>query len=384
MKNKKFNLCKITAIFVFTYVLIGIILNLLGYTYLWSIRNTFVILFSISIVFCIIQKIIENRKKTSKCLFLILLLVLMCIGLFLFNGIYFMFVSNTDYIDEYYGVKMIKEIKHSFKSPEIKYYDYINPFIRKMNVRIKECYDDTFSIDEYCGTYFYDEDGNEVDTFNGRKYYDFSKIEEKYNKEFINIEEVKKLLKEVKDEYIKDVIDVQYFSNYEKEYINISFVNDEFEFAIESNTAIDYKNQINRFMNDSLYKSDYMYELEIRSESIWIQLIEKDKLLDTKITKDMACDLAEKEAQDLKYQYQEWKSDFKAREYGNIYAANIIDKLSDIDRLYYWEEEWKTDKYKNQKMWQVRLIDRNDPLTNLYIYIDCETGDILGAGKSSD
>ena len=52
--------------------------------------------------------------------------------------------------------------------------------------------------------------------------------------------------------------------------------------------------------------------------------------------------------------------------------------------MHYWEEEWKTDKNKNQKMWQVRLIDRNDPLTNLYIYIDCETGDILGAGKSSD
>ena len=384
MKNIKFNISKITAILFFIYVLIGIILNLLGYTYLWSIRNTFVILFSVSIVFGIIQKIIENRKKTLKCLFLILSLVFMCIGLFLFNGIYFLFICNTDYIDEYYGVKMIKEVKHSFKSPEIKYYDYINPFIRKMNVRIKESYDDTFSIDEYCGTEFFDEEGNEVDIFNGRKYYDFSKIEEKYNKEFINIEEVKKLLKEVKDEYIEDVIDIQYFSNYEKEYINISFINDEFEFEIDSYTVTDCKNQINRFINDSLHKSDYMYKLEIRSESIWIQLIEKDKLLDTKITKDMACDLAEKEAQDLKYQYQEWKSDFKAREYGNIYAANIIDKLSDIDRLYYWEEEWKTDKYKNQKMWQVRLIDRNDPLTNLYIYIDCETGDILGAGKSSD
>lgn len=384
MKNIKFNISKITAILFFIYVLIGIILNLLGYTYLWSIRNTFVILFSVSIVFGIIQKIIENRKKTLKCLFLILSLVFMCIGLFLFNGIYFLFICNTDYIDEYYGVKMIKEVKHSFKSPEIKYYDYINPFIRKMNVRIKESYDDTFSIDEYCGTEFFDEEGNEVDIFNGRKYYDFSKIEEKYNKEILNIEEVKELLKKVKDEYIEDVIDIQYFSNYEKEYINISFINDEFEFEIDSYTVTDCKNQINRFINDSLHKSDYMYKLEIRSESIWIQLIEKDKLLDTKITKDMACDLAEKEAQDLKYQYQEWKSDFKAREYGNIYAANIIDKLSDIDRLYYWEEEWKTDKYKNQKMWQVRLIDRNDPLTNLYIYIDCETGDILGAGKSSD
>ena len=173
MKNIKFNISKITAILFFIYVLIGIILNLLGYTYLWSIRNTFVILFSVSIVFGIIQKIIENRKKTLKCLFLILSLVFMCIGLFLFNGIYFLFICNTDYIDEYYGVKMIKEVKHSFKSPEIKYYDYINPFIRKMNVRIKESYDDTFSIDEYCGTEFFDEEGNEVDIFNGRKYYDF-------------------------------------------------------------------------------------------------------------------------------------------------------------------------------------------------------------------
>jgi len=35
-------------------------------------------------------------------------------------------------------------------------------------------------------------------------------------------------------------------------------------------------------------------------------------------------------------------------------------------------------------MWKIRLFDKNDPLTSLYIYIDAISGKVIGAGQSSD
>ena len=33
---------------------------------------------------------------------------------------------------------------------------------------------------------------------------------------------------------------------------------------------------------------------------------------------------------------------------------------------------------------EIRLFDKNDPLTSLYIYVDAINGEIIGAGASSD
>lgn len=35
-------------------------------------------------------------------------------------------------------------------------------------------------------------------------------------------------------------------------------------------------------------------------------------------------------------------------------------------------------------MWKIRLFDKNDPLTSLYVYINAVNGSIIGAGDSSD
>ena len=35
-------------------------------------------------------------------------------------------------------------------------------------------------------------------------------------------------------------------------------------------------------------------------------------------------------------------------------------------------------------MWCVRLGDKEDPLTNLYIYVDATNENVVGAGKASD
>ena len=114
-----------------------------------------------------------------------------------------------------------------------------------------------------------------------------------------------------------------------------------------------------------------------------------------KITKEEAADIAEKEAKKSKYQYQGWVSDFSATEVfsdgnGNYeISAELLYSLDDIHRLYYWEDDWAKDSninnlFKGQPVWCIRLGDKNDPLTNLYIYVDATNGDILGVGKASD
>lgn len=118
-----------------------------------------------------------------------------------------------------------------------------------------------------------------------------------------------------------------------------------------------------------------------------------DKTL--KITKEESATIAEEEAKKEKYQYQPWKSDFSATEVwvdenGNYeISAELIYSLDDIHRLYYWEDEWTKDTninnlFKGQPVWCIRLGDKNDPLTNLYIYVDATNGNVIGAGKASD
>ena len=114
-----------------------------------------------------------------------------------------------------------------------------------------------------------------------------------------------------------------------------------------------------------------------------------------RVTKEEAATIAEEEAKNKKYQYQGWVSDFSATEVwvdenGNYeISAELIYSLDDIHRLYYWEEDWAKDSninnlFKGQPVWCIRLGDKNDPLTNLYIYVDANNGKVVGAGKASD
>ena len=40
--------------------------------------------------------------------------------------------------------------------------------------------------------------------------------------------------------------------------------------------------------------------------------------------------------------------------------------------------------YEGKLIWVVRLFDKNDPLTNLFVYVDAIDGNIIGAGAASD
>ena len=101
---------------------------------------------------------------------------------------------------------------------------------------------------------------------------------------------------------------------------------------------------------------------------------------------EKACDIADKEAQNEKYQYQPWKSDFytRGKNKTDYISAELISDLSSISRYSHWKEEWKKSDYSGKLMWKIRLFDENDPLTSLYIYIDAINGNVIGAGASSD
>lgn len=138
--------------------------------------------------------------------------------------------------------------------------------------------------------------------------------------------------------------------------------------------ATNETNSINDIENEKYFVRDGKYYAVINGKETNI------------ISEEEACDIADEESKKEKYQYQGWHSEFYSRgkNKNDEPAADLLFELDDINRIYYWEEQWKTDKYKGQVMWQIRLFDENDALTSLYIYVDAINGDILGAGKSSD
>lgn len=103
------------------------------------------------------------------------------------------------------------------------------------------------------------------------------------------------------------------------------------------------------------------------------------------ISIEIASDIAEEETKKAKYQYQSWKSEFyRGESIDNSISGELILGLDDISRLYHWRAEWQNEEYEGKTMWKIRLFDKNDPLTSLYIYIDAINGEIIGAGASSD
>lgn len=103
------------------------------------------------------------------------------------------------------------------------------------------------------------------------------------------------------------------------------------------------------------------------------------------ISIEIASDIAEEETKKAKYQYQSWKFEFyRGESIDNSISGELILGLDDISRLYHWRAEWQNEEYEGKTMWKIRLFDKNDPLTSLYIYVDAINGEIIGAGASSD
>ena len=104
------------------------------------------------------------------------------------------------------------------------------------------------------------------------------------------------------------------------------------------------------------------------------------------ISLDEAIRIAENEAKKEKYQYQGWKSEFysKINEKDTISCELILGPEDMKSSTHFWTEKWKQKPYEGKLIWVVRLFDKNDPLTNLFVYVDAIDGNIIGAGAASD
>ena len=184
------------------------------------------------------------------------------------------------------------------------------------------------------------------------------------------IQEIKQSIGNIKyelgnlcDEYIVNVLIVSKVVNTNCIYYNTNLG----ESSVSQFTVNNNENGVEYFVENGKY---YTNENHTKTEIISIET---------------AADIADNEAKKQKYQYQGWKSEFYSRESPNDFiAGELILGLDDISKLYHWRNEWKNEEYENKIMWKIRLFDRNDPLTNLYIYIDAINGKVIGAGDSSD
>ena len=261
-KRIKLNILFKTIIYAIIFVLSSMLLDKFELTFLWWVKDLSIILVTLGIIIGIIE-IIGNMTSEKKFRKLILHIVWILFVLFaaLVNFIYFVFMSNSEKITKYYDVKMIIEVRSVWKSNYIKYYDYLNPFIRSKQERISEYYDDAIAIHEYGGTTFYNEEGKEVDEFNGRPYFDFSEVKKEYNsKKEYTFENVESLLNEVLKLYDKSIYDVSSSDGY----LGIYFVNEEFNFEISANDKLYSKEKIDSYIKKESEKQNIKYEIELR------------------------------------------------------------------------------------------------------------------------
>ena len=174
------------------------------------------------------------------------------------------------------------------------------------------------------------------------------------------------------------------FSNKSEEfYINITFAS-----KVVNTNCIYYiydEKILEELSNENLNQSNDDYAVPYYLKNNKLIATYNNSVVEL-ISIEQACDIADKEAQKSKYQYQPWESVFLSRYNNDIKNASIelVSDLSNIGKSYYWNDAWKIMDYKNTLMWRVRLFDENDPLTALYIYINALTGEVIGAGCQSD
>lgn len=103
----------------------------------------------------------------------------------------------------------------------------------------------------------------------------------------------------------------------------------------------------------------------------------------TKISQQEAVMIAEKEAEKECYDYQGWDSLFKVN--GTPTLCMTEEELLQAAWARYGDLKGDDPSYyEGRPIWSMRLIDEHDALTSLFLYVDAETGEILGYRTLSD
>lgn len=264
---KKIKILLITLIYFITYILLSFLLKLFNYTFLVWIKNLSVILISLGIIAGSIQFTKNIRKERKILKILLYLLILILSGFILIvNFFYFVFITNTEEVSKYEGIKMLKETRQVLKSNYIKYYDYTNPFIRSRQERVYMSYDDNLSEYEYSGTTFYTKDGKEVQDIYGTEFIDLTSLKVFASEGDATYLKVLNLLDEVDKSFKQNIYKVNTSDNY----LFIYLTNNENEFVKDDDKKQELKNTIESFKNIELTKDNSTYSIRFWNRYIAI------------------------------------------------------------------------------------------------------------------
>lgn len=134
----KKNILILTIIYIVIYILLGIIINLLNYTYTFLTSIISVVIIFIGLIFGTIQLIKkDNISKTEKTIYLIPIILIEVILITPLIIIYMLFKPIESYIIENNKV-MYKIIIYRLHDHEINYYKFTNPFIRTKKISISK------------------------------------------------------------------------------------------------------------------------------------------------------------------------------------------------------------------------------------------------------
>lgn len=155
-----------------------------------------------------------NKEKRGAKVILYIVIIILTFVIFFIDAFYYIFIANVEEHSEYEGRNMIKETRQVLKLNYIKYYNYINPFIRSKQETVYISYDDTISEDEYGGTYYYDKDGKEVEDIKGTPFIDMSNLKKYASEGNATYEDVQDFLEDIYTNYEKNIYKVETSKNY--------------------------------------------------------------------------------------------------------------------------------------------------------------------------
>ena len=254
-----------TVIYTIIYATIYFILDKFNLTLLTWVKELSMLIITLGIITSI-YLMIKNvkRNKTVKFLLYFGLIIISCIilGIDLFIWV---FLLNTEKVDDYEGRKMIKETRQVYKTNYIKYYDYINPFVRSKQERVLMTYDDAISEREYASTNFYNKDGKEVRDIEGHEFMDLSSLE-KYTNKDVKYEDVLNFIQEVNSNYGKNIYKVENPNNFL--FIYVTDVED--ELVTEEGQKQELQDKIQEFKENQKSKKDSIYRISIWKDYVCI------------------------------------------------------------------------------------------------------------------
>ncbi len=102
------------------------------------------------------------------------------------------------------------------------------------------------------------------------------------------------------------------------------------------------------------------------------------------ITRKQALRLALAESTGTRYDLDGVDREFVATE-GGANDVELIRIESTFDA--FWKPEWESDSYDfkaDPLLWMVRLVDKKEPAVSIYIYLDINSGEVMGAGTLTD